>query len=472
MSESYGLGLRFAWSGVAVLGRGGIAFVVFLLLARASSEEQLATYGVIYFFWNLIYITSQHLVVQPLIEMTDVNEKQIFSATINAVAVSALFAAILLSTASHIEKVYPEQLRIGVYIGYLVVLAPLSTIGLAHFVAKQREGDFKFIALYQSLASAAAALTGYLLSLRDPILGMLTVQIAVGPYFLLFCWLKKPPAYVRYERDSFSNSSRVGKHLALEGNLGVFATQGPLILFPLMIPAADAGVFVIILRSLQLIFSQLNRVVSLVLLPLMSRIDRASISLHDLFVESNKVLFGLFTIPIIVFATLSNEMPHVLGVRQDNTSVFLVQCLLLKQLLDQVSMIVATTFRATGRPSFGWQWNTFFSVVWILMFFAGTSLGLSVEYLTLIVCVVSVVSFYGLHLICRHISLSTRMFFKQMFPQYLLAFLFLLLAFYFANFAFQFWGKLLVLSIIMSLYLWRFWALSGDVIKKYGRDLM
>ena len=167
MAESYGLGSRFAWSGIALFGRGGIAFVVFLLLARASSEEQLATYGVIYFFWNLIYITSQNLVVQPLIEMNEVNEKQIFSATVNALVVSAFFSAILLSTATHIQKIYPEQLGIEVYIGYLMVLTPLSTIGLAHFVAKQRDGDFKSIALYQSLASAAAALTGYLLSLHD-----------------------------------------------------------------------------------------------------------------------------------------------------------------------------------------------------------------------------------------------------------------------------------------------------------------
>ena len=53
-------------------------------------------------------------------------------------------------------------------------------------------------------------------------------------------------------------------------------------------------------------------------------------------------------------------------------------------------MIVGTAFRATGRPSFGWQWNTFFFCLDFDVL-GGDTLELSVEYLTLIVCSVSIV---------------------------------------------------------------------------------
>lgn len=409
---------RFFWSGVGLMGKGGFALVAFLLLVQKADETQLATYGVVFFFWSMIYVTAQNFSVQPLIESQVNSSEDYGSASINVCLVAFLLAGSIYILAPSFVIFFPALPDLDLYFEYLLIIAPLSTLGLAEFIKKQRDGEFRFIAIYQFIAVFISALIGYVVSMIDVVVGLLLIQALVYPSLLLLCKIFDSKTVFTYKIRLRSTTSRIGKHLALEGNLGVFATQGPLLIIPMMVSVVDAAAFVVIARIFNLVFSQLNRVVSLVMLPLISQIKNDGGDVSRLFIGSNKVLFGLLTIPILVGALLVEKIPSYLGISELPVAVFIVKCLIVKQLLDQVSMLVAVTFRATGRPSWGWQWNLYFSLGWFFMLLAGFFRPLSIEILTIYIVLISSVSFLGIFKICQHLEVSPAKFYKKMLPQY------------------------------------------------------
>jgi len=413
----------FLGSGVTVGLRAVVALVAFVVIVHWTTGDELAVYGIVSFFWSIIFASCQNLAAQPLIDMKRVRADDVASARLLAFLVAVGFGGIIYLFSDTLAGLYPDIDNLAVGLRMLLVLGPLSVIGGIDFSLMQRQMKFSALARLQTASIVLSSLLSIVLAVYvDTVLGLLCIQGLNGLLFsaLVFLFRRGVALSGRPTLTAMRRTVTIGRHLVFEGNLAVFVIQGPVLLFGLILSAEQVSLYVILSRFIQLIASQLGRVANMVLLPLVRRAANMSDQLHQTVLISSFFSNGLAVTPLLIFFAMPEILLRLLNAPVNGYAVQVLMLLVFKQILDTAGNTVFSTFRAVGRPDAGWKWSLFFSFLWVAISGIAWLLDLDLLAICAIVATTGFLSLGAVGWLCRTIGLKPRRYFAYMRPVYLL----------------------------------------------------
>lgn len=420
-SRSHNLLTAFRHSGLTVGIRAVLGFSAFLLIAQDAESNELAIYGIVGFFFAVIYGSSQSLGAQPILDLPRIRSSDVASARVLVLAVAIIMSLAVVLSAPLLKYIYPQIPGLHESTVMLLLLGPASTLGLVDFALKQRLMQFGFIARTQTIAvffSSIIAVTiahnGYI------VLGLLSIQGLAGPIFSILCLLQKRRlAFARVKLRSIRQIVSIGRHLVLAANLSAIVIHGPVVLLGLFLPVSQLSLFVVCTRVIQLISSQLGSIALLVLLPLVRRSAHHRERLHKTLLTITYFSNGLVVAPLIGMFAAPQATLSFLNAPTDTFSVSVLLLLLGKQILDTAGNTVFSTFRAIGRPDASWKWNLLYCAIWLLLTGFVWTFSLDLLGAAWILLFTGTFSFGAVIWLCRTLGLSVVAYFRAVGPVFL-----------------------------------------------------
>jgi PST family polysaccharide transporter len=341
-----------AWSAVQALGGEGLSFLVFLVLARLLSPQEIglvALAGVLIAF--LTIFVSQGL-VQSLVQKAVVSETDLDTAFWANVAMAALLAGLSVLAAPLFASFYDEP-RLADLVRWLSLGFLFGALSGVQEAQIQRNLDFKQLAMRKLVGGLSGGVVGITLAVQGfgvwSLVAKQLVEQAVGVVVLWRATGWRPGR--TFSMESFRTLFGFGSNVLGIRVINFVNMRADAALIGYFLGAGVLGYYTVAQRLLEVIQHILLVPSQQVALPVLSKLQNDPERLREVFYKASR-LTGWVAIPgFLGVAVLAPEALTVFFGEKWLPSVEVLQVLTLVGILQTAYQFNGPILMAIGKPS-------------------------------------------------------------------------------------------------------------------------
>lgn len=392
---------NMSWSGIAGIGKFGIAGTTLAVLGHVVEPTDMAIFGLGWSISILGQSIAQEGSGQALISMPNVTRRHYAAANFMMIAFSLLLVALTVVISVPVARFYAvPHLREALILGALFV--PMMCLPSVDLAILQRDMNFKMLTTVQlsSTALASATAIGCAL-LKMNVLALFLVQGGVGVYAFLICRLVGiPHSFGRFGWQDLKNVFSLGAHMALGGLTGAISQSVPQYVVAKLVPAAELGLFTYCLRITQMAGSQLSNIIISVIYPTFASAFRSNTNVVALYIKMSPYMTICVTFPLVAIALNPAAFIQFYGGAKWLPGAPILFWFLLMQITYSVGSGVFAAYKSLGMPSAAWIWNVLIIVLNFVSIVIGSHMG-GAKGASIAMAVTSLVTPTPLTLLCR-----------------------------------------------------------------------
>jgi len=392
---------NMSWSGIAGVGKFGIAGTTLAVLGHVVEPADMAIFGLGWSISMLGQSIAQEGSGQALISLPDVTRRHYAAANFMMIAFSLLLVLLTLAVSGPVARFYAvPHLREALILGALFV--PLMCLPSVDLAILQREMNFKMLTIVQLTSTALASATAIgcaLLKLN--VLALFLIQGGVGVYAFLICRVVGVPhTFSRFGWQDLKDVFALGAHMALGGLTGAISQSVPQYVLAKLVPAAELGLFTYCLRVTQMAGTQLSNIIISVIYPTFASAFRSNSSVVALYIKMSPYMTFCVTAPLVAIALDPAAFIQFYGGTKWLPGAPILFWFLMMQIAYSVGSGVFAAYKSLGLPSAAWIWNVLIIVLNFVSIIIGGHLG-GAKGAAVAMAVTSLVTPTPLTLLCR-----------------------------------------------------------------------
>lgn len=368
------------WASVEKFGRAGFQLLQISILTRFLPKEAFGLIAIALVVIGFSNIFADLGLASAILYKQDATQKEYSSLYWLNLAISTILFSILLMISPFVAEFYeePELLTVIPILGSNILI---MTFGRQHRTILQKEFRFKAIAIVELLSYSIGLVVAVILAARDygvySLVYSTLVASIIANLLFLFTNIKSNPISLHFRFNETKAFLRVGSYQTGSRVFDFISQEADVFIIGKLLGAEVLGVYTLSKQIVLKVFNIINPIISNVLSPLLSSIQKDSKRLKNTFLKLVKYLayinFPLYLAIIVGSKEVLNILYGSSYVEASTVLVFLAAyyCLI------SISNPVGSLQIATGRTDLGFYWTILRVLVTPMVIFIGAQFGIN-----------------------------------------------------------------------------------------------
>lgn len=367
-------GLR--WSGISQVGRQLLNFFTSVILARLLSPQEFGLLGMIIVFTGFAQVFSELGLGAALIHKQDLNQSHLNSVFLINLVTGVFLSGIIIACAPFIASFYnePKLKLLTMVVAINFIIGSFKVVQQSLF---QKKLDFRILALIDIIATFIAGFTAIIMALMGCGVWSLVIQslflmlISVVMLWRFSSWRPNFSFKVKALKDLLGFSSNLlGFNI-----LNYWVRNLDNLLVGKFIGASSLGIYVRAYSLMLLPISQVTSIISQVMWPALSIIQKNIYRVKDIYLRSTRVI-ALVTFPMMaaLFVVADSFILGIFGIKwKELIPIFRILCI--EGFGQGVGTTVGWIYNSQGRTDIQFKWGIFSGIIRFIAFFIGLRWG-------------------------------------------------------------------------------------------------
>ena len=373
-----------AWSGLAQMGAQFVALVVSVILTRLLSPQDFGLVGMVLVFTNFASVFADMGFGVALVQKLDVTQHHKNAVFWISIVIGAVTTLIMAAAAPLIASFYnvPEVQPLAVAISLIFFINAFATVKVALL---QKAMDFRKIAAAQLTSTVISGLVALYLAFSGfGVWSLVAMYIASAIVNVAVLWMITPwrPDF-SLQWHALKDLSKFTLNLLGFSVFNYWTRNGDNLLVGRFVGSAALGIYARSYQILLLPVSQVSGVITNVMFPAFSAIQKDVERVKDVYLKSISVI-SLVTFPLTL-GLLVVSQSFVLALFGDKWAemVPILQVFCLLGLIQSIGTTVGWIYQSQGRTDIMFRWGLVSGSIFIISFIVGLrwgALGVAVAY--------------------------------------------------------------------------------------------
>jgi len=373
-----------AWSGLAQMGAQFVALVVSVILTRLLSPQDFGLVGMVLVFTNFASVFADMGFGVALVQKLDVTQHHKNAVFWISIVIGAVTTLIMAAAAPLIASFYnvPEVQPLAVAISLIFFINAFATVKVALL---QKAMDFRKIAAAQLTSTVISGLVALYLAFSGfGVWSLVAMYIASAIVNVAVLWMITPwrPDF-SLQWHALKDLSKFTLNLLGFSVFNYWTRNGDNLLVGRFVGSAALGIYARSYQILLLPVSQVSGVITNVMFPAFSAIQKDVERVKDMYLKSISVI-SLVTFPLTL-GLLVVSQSFVLALFGDKWAemVPILQVFCLLGLIQSIGTTVGWIYQSQGRTDIMFRWGLVSGSIFIISFIVGLrwgALGVAVAY--------------------------------------------------------------------------------------------
>jgi len=373
-----------AWSGLAQMGAQFVALVVSVILTRLLSPQDFGLVGMVLVFTNFASVFADMGFGVALVQKLDVTQHHKNAVFWISIVIGAVTTLIMAAAAPLIASFYnvPEVQPLAVAISLIFFINAFATVKVALL---QKAMDFRKIAAAQLTSTVISGLVALYLAFSGfGVWSLVAMYIASAIVNVAVLWMITPwrPDF-SLQWHALKDLSKFTMNLLGFSVFNYWTRNGDNLLVGRFVGSAALGIYARSYQILLLPVSQVSGVITNVMFPAFSAIQKDVERVKDMYLKSISVI-SLVTFPLTL-GLLVVSQSFVLALFGDKWAemIPILQVFCLLGLIQSIGTTVGWIYQSQGRTDIMFRWGLVSGSIFIISFVVGLrwgALGVAVAY--------------------------------------------------------------------------------------------
>jgi len=373
-----------AWSGLAQMGAQFVALVVSVILTRLLSPQDFGLVGMVLVFTNFASVFADMGFGVALVQKLDVTQHHKNAVFWISIVIGAVTTLIMAAAAPLIASFYnvPEVQPLAVAISLIFFINAFATVKVALL---QKAMDFRKIAAAQLTSTVISGLVALYLAFSGfGVWSLVAMYIASAIVNVAVLWMITPwrPDF-SLQWHALKDLSKFTMNLLGFSVFNYWTRNGDNLLVGRFVGSAALGIYARSYQILLLPVSQVSGVITNVMFPAFSAIQKDVERVKDMYLKSISVI-SLVTFPLTL-GLLVVSQSFVLALFGDKWAemIPILQVFCLLGLIQSIGTTVGWIYQSQGRTDIMFRWGLVSGTIFIISFVVGLrwgALGVAVAY--------------------------------------------------------------------------------------------
>ena len=373
-----------AWSGLAQMGAQLVALVVSVILTRLLSPQDFGLLGMVLVFTNFASVFADMGFGVALVQKLDVTQHHKNAVFWISIVIGAVLTLIMAAAAPYIASFYnvPEVQPLAVAISLIFFINAFATVKVALL---QKAMDFRKIAAAQLTSTVISGLVALYLAFSGfGVWSLVAMYIASAIVNVAVLWTITPwrPDF-SLQWHALKDLTKFTLNLLGFSVFNYWTRNGDNLLVGRFVGSAALGIYARSYQILLLPVSQVSGVITNVMFPAFSAIQKDVERVKDMYLKSISII-SLVTFPLTL-GLLVVSQSFVLALFGDKWAemIPILQVFCLLGLIQSIGTTVGWIYQSQGRTDIMFRWGLVSGSIFIISFIVGLrwgALGVAVAY--------------------------------------------------------------------------------------------
>jgi PST family polysaccharide transporter len=373
-----------AWSGLAQMGAQLVALVVSVILTRLLSPQDFGLLGMVLVFTNFASVFADMGFGVALVQKLDVTQHHKNAVFWISIVIGAVLTLIMAAAAPYIASFYnvPEVQPLAVAISLIFFINAFATVKVALL---QKAMDFRKIAAAQLTSTVISGFVALYLAFSGfGVWSLVAMYIASAIVNVAVLWTITPwRPDLSLQWHALKDLTKFTLNLLGFSVFNYWTRNGDNLLVGRFVGSAALGIYARSYQILLLPVSQVSGVITNVMFPAFSAIQKDVERVKDMYLKSISII-SLVTFPLTL-GLLAVSQSFVLALFGDKWAemIPILQVFCLLGLIQSIGTTVGWIYQSQGRTDIMFRWGLVSGSIFIISFIVGLrwgALGVAVAY--------------------------------------------------------------------------------------------